>query len=75
MLMVICGFIIICKLSKKSYIQAYLIHTLCDTSIGNIMVAIQLDNVDKHRLLKIREEQNLSIQDQSARRYRIPWPR
>lgn len=54
MLMVICGFITICKLSRKSYIQAYHIHTLCDTSIGNIMVSIQLDNVDEHRLLKIR---------------------
>lgn len=49
MLMVTCGFIIICKLSKKTYRQTlvYLIHTLCNTSIDNIMVSIQLDNVDK----------------------------
>lgn len=49
MLMVACGFIAICNLSKKMYrlIQAYFIHILCNDSISSIMMSVQLDNVDE----------------------------
>lgn len=41
--------------AKYEIIHASYSHnTLRDTSIDNIMVSIQLDNVDKCRLLKIR---------------------